>query len=327
MVNNVLDKMQFPKPTYTGLFAFIFSLILLSASPVLADAQDPNKPDKKTETEIDAENEDFLDIKSNKEQLYQHLETVLSTYVDPNGLVNYSALRRHRANLIEPMKLLNEMHTAEYLAMDQTEKIAFWINAYNLCTLKLVIDNYPIEPKWFMKFFFPDNSVIHLTNARDNVYFDIFDLQYTLKEIEEDFLIKKFSEPRAFFAICYASMGAPKLRNEPYRKENLEEEIERQTRQYINSPKGFRLDKEGKTIYISAIFNWYSDAFDSYQQEKRFRNYDPKYRGFLNFVYDYLDESTREFLRNNPPLEIEYIRYNWELNEQPQKFLNPKNSN
>lgn len=293
-----------------------------------AAAQEPPADPNTTSdnTEVDVSVPDFMLIKSKKEKLYNLFDQVLNTYVDPNGLVNYSALRRYRASLFEPMRLLKEMHTAEYLAMEQKEKIAFWINTYNLCTLKLVIENYPIEPKWFMKFFFPDNSVIHLTNARENIYFDIFDLQYTLKEIETEFLIEKFSEPRAFFAICYASKGAPMLRNEPYRMETLDQQLEEQTRMYINSPRGFWIDREQKKIYVSAIFNWYSDAFKNFQSEKRFRNYEPKYRGFLNFIYDYIDESDRNFLRNNSPLEIEYIRYNWELNEQQEKILNPSNS-
>ena len=45
---------------------------------------------------------------------------------------------------------------------------------------------------------------------------------------------KKFREPRIHFAINCASVSCPKLLNEMYQPEKLEEQLNAQTREFIN---------------------------------------------------------------------------------------------
>lgn len=264
------------------------------------------------------EYEDLLDISPHLHEYYERLEYLFSEYVDQQGRVDYPRLRRWRIDVNKASDTLEKIHSAEYLALSPNAKTAFWINTYNLCTIKLVTDNYPIEPKWYMKFFFPDNSVMQITGAKDNVFFDIFDLQYTLEEIEKDFLMEKFEEPRAFFALAFASDGGPFLRNEAYRAERLDEQLDEQVMRYLSSPRGMRIDRSANVVHLSDIFNWYQAAFAPYEKVKRFREYKPEIRSYLNFIYDYLDEQTRDYLTVASP-EVKFMKYDWHLNEQPSK--------
>jgi hypothetical protein len=68
-------------------------------------------------------------------------DTLLKTHVQ-DGKVNYAALKQDK--LLD--EYLNDLKNATPAALSgRDEKIAFWINAYNAYTLKLIVDNYPLK--------------------------------------------------------------------------------------------------------------------------------------------------------------------------------------
>jgi hypothetical protein len=199
--------------------------------------------------------------------------------------------------------------------------LAFWINAYNVCTVKGIIENYPIKPSRFMLLFYPANSVMHIRMLRSETYFTIMGLQYTLDEIEKDVLLARFEEPRACFAINYGTLGSAPLRNEPYIGKVLEKQLDGQIRSYLALADGLRIDETNGAVYLSPIFKmyqWRQNAFlKRYGTNKLFRNREPFDRAILNFIKDYVSDANAQFLKRKE-YSIEYIRYNWQLNEQPQ---------
>ncbi len=65
---------------------------------------------------------------------------ILTKYVK-NGLVNYK-------NLMSDKRLavyLEQLSKTNPDKLNRNEKLAFWINVYNAFTLKVIIDNYPLE--------------------------------------------------------------------------------------------------------------------------------------------------------------------------------------
>ena len=61
------------------------------------------------------------------------------------GQVDYAALEREdSARLAAYLEQLSGTCARDYERFSETEKIAFWINAYNAFTVKLILDNYPI---------------------------------------------------------------------------------------------------------------------------------------------------------------------------------------
>lgn len=246
---------------------------------------------------------------------------IFKEYVDQQGLVNYSKLRRYRNQLNHIVEKLADLKPEVYITWSRNEKIAFWINAYNICTLKGVIDNYPINPSRFMLLFYPANSVMHIRGLRDVTYFTIMGIQYTLDEIEKDILLARFEEPAICFAVNYGTMGSAPLRNEPYMGKLLDKQFDKQIRSYFLFPDAFRINEANKVVYISPIFKmyqWRQDAFlKRYGTNKLFRDRDPVDRAILNFIKDYVSDANAEFLKRRE-YSIEYIKYNWQLNEQPQ---------
>jgi len=246
------------------------------------------------------------------------MKKLLATYVDKNGLVNYQKLRRLRGELRPIEKQLNNIHPAKYISWSENERIAFWINNYNIFTLKLIIDNYPIDPiiKWPI---YPKNSIRQLRGPWTKHYFKVMGLEYTLREIEKDMLMDKFGDPRICFALSLASIAGPPLLNEPYIPEKIDEQLDNQIKKYLSSPRGLRIDHSAKTVHMSAIFKLNEKHFiKKYEQIKRFRNKKPNIRAFLNFAVNYIDPDDAKRIQDGD-YKVEFIRYNWMLNEQPKQ--------
>jgi hypothetical protein len=245
---------------------------------------------------------------------------ILKEYVNQQGLVNYPKMRRFRAQLDDAIEKFASLPPEVYITWSQNEKIAFWMNAYNICTLKAVTDNYPIKPSRFMLLFYPANSVMHIQGIRDKTYFMIMGIQYTLVEIERDVLLGRFEEPMALFAISYGTMSSAALRPEPYLGKVLEKQFDEQAKNHFARPDGFRIDEANKIVYLSPIFKMYQWHEDSllkrYGTNQLFRQFQPVDRAVLNFIKDYISPANADFLKKKE-YSIEYIRYNWQLNEQP----------
>jgi hypothetical protein len=92
-------------------------------------------------------------------------------------------------------------------------------------------------------------------------------------------------------------MSCPDLRNEAYDSKKLESQLDEQTRVFLaDKEKGIRIKNE--KIYISKIFDWFSEDFSK----------DNNAAGVLQFIAKYQIEAGR--FSNYKTLD-----YNWQLNE------------
>lgn len=166
------------------------------------------------------------------------------------------------------------------------EKLAFYINAYNILTINLILDNWPVDSiRDIGNFFQGPWDVVVLENA---------DGQLTLDDIEHK-IIRTFGEPRIHFAVNCASLSCPDLRHEAYRAEHLDEQLDDQTKLFLSNAKGLLVD--GDRLRLSKIFDWYGEDFEVF--------------GSLgNFIKLYRPELQFDNVRTN-------LRYNWNLNSTP----------
>ena len=163
------------------------------------------------------------------------------------------------------------------------EKLAYYINAYNLLTIKLIIDHWPVDSIRDIGNFF--------RGPWDRVVLETSEDRLTLDDIEHD-IIRSFGEARIHFAVNCASVSCPDLRREAYRAEDLDSQLEEQTVLFLSNPKGLQADADN--VRVSRIFDWYEDDFASYG-------------GVENFVRQYRPELQFDDLEAN-------LNYNWNLN-------------
>jgi len=242
---------------------------------------------------------------------------ILENYVDDEGMVDYKALRLKRWDLKKLLDEFDELDPKEYNSWKKEDKIAFWLNAYNIQMLRIIVDNYPIQSSRIQRLFWPPTSIRHIKGIWSKYKFIVMDEEFTLSEVERRFFRKDFDEPRVFFAISHASLSSPFLRNEPYYGHKLSEQLDDQVRRFLSDPRGFRIDRNDDTVYLSAILQstWYGKEFiDKYGTDKKFKDQEPATRAVLNFLTNYISPEDVSFLEVQN-YSVKYINYDWRLNE------------
>jgi len=134
---------------------------------------------------------------------------------------------------------------------NKEEKLAFYINAYNILALKTVVDHWPLD------------SIKDVGNLLSPVWGkpagSIDDKTVSLDDIENK-ILRPMGEPRIHFAIVCASVSCPDLRNTPYTASKLNAQLDEQVQKFLtNADKGLRVGD--KDIQISRIFGWFGKDF------------------------------------------------------------------
>lgn len=279
-----------------------------------------DKTKEKQDATKDSEEEPDLikPDKPRKPAFYEKCNFIFTTYVDQDGLVDYDTLRRKRLDLILAAKEFDSIQPFDMMTWSQNEKLALWLNAYNIFTLKLIVDNYPIQPRWYM-ITYPDESIMQIPGAWTKNYFEVMGIEYTLREIEREILLERFRDPRICFALSYATLGGAILRNEVYLPEKLDDQLDEQVKKYLASPRGLKIDHTNKVIYLSNIFSSYRNIFiEKYADIKKFRSRKPHERACLNFISKYAHSDIVKYFESDRYI-VKFLQYDWQLNEQPRK--------
>ena len=205
-----------------------------------------------------------------------------------NGTVDYQGFKNAEVQLDQYLKSLEKTDTK---MLSRDEQFAFYVNAYNAWTIKLILTHYPgiksikdlgsiFKSPWKKKFVLIDGDIT------------------TLDHIEHGILRPRFKDPRVHFAVNCASKGCPPLRSEPYHADVLEQQLDEMTRAFINDPRRYRL--EGQTLYVSRIFKWFPEDFND---------------DVVGFFYTYAHEALKKQLEDNKgKISIKYMDYDWSLN-------------
>ena len=217
-------------------------------------------------------------------------DQLLSRHVKSGGKVNYRGFISDSAMLNAYLSELSE-GAPKPGTWSREEQLAYWINAYNAFTVKLIADNYPVES---IKDLNPTVAIPMVSTIWQKKFFTIGERTMSLDEIEHDILRKQFNEPRIHFAIVCASVSCPALRNEAYTAEKLEQQLQQQAITFINDPARNRLNPEN--AQLSKIFSWFSGDFT-------------KEGSLIEFINMYARTEIR------PDADISYLEYDWGLNE------------
>ncbi|MGB2806989.1 MAG: DUF547 domain-containing protein [Sedimentisphaerales bacterium] len=249
---------------------------------------------------------------------------ILSNFVDDKGMVDYRKLKLKREKLKQLLNECAKLSRNEYNSWPREDNIAFWLNAYNLQMLKIIIDNYPIESyRWLhlLPGWEPD-SIRHINTRIGGINkqkFRVIDEVFTLPEVEQRLFRKEFNEPRVFLALSYATLSSPPLRNEPYYGSKLNKQLDDQAKKFLSSPLAFKIDRNKQRVYLSSILqpsSLGSEFINKYGTNKKFKDQEPAVRAVLSFLTNYISGQDRNFLEVEN-YTIEYMKYNWRLNDNP----------
>ncbi|MFN2327905.1 MAG: DUF547 domain-containing protein [Chromatocurvus sp.] len=233
---------------------------------------------------------------------------LLRRFVSPTDNANsttidYAGIQAQQARLRAYLEQLSSVRAETFSTWPEAERLAFLINAYNAWTVELILREYPdIESikdigGWFSS---PWKQSIALLLGKKR----------TLDEIEHEMIrgSGEFNEPRIHFAVNCASIGCPALRTEAYVAEELEKQLEEQTRDFLadRSRNGWRDDE----MHVSPIFKWYREDFElGWRDTDSLPEFLARYASALGLSQEQRDA----LLRGN--VAIRYTDYDWRLND------------
>jgi len=205
-----------------------------------------------------------------------------------NGMVDYEAFKKNEALLDKYLKILEETDIDKLSWNDQ---FAFYINAYNAWTIKLILSAYPgIQSIKELGSLFRTPWKRKIARIGGEIM--------TLDTIEHEILRPRFKDPRVHFAVNCASRSCPPLRWEPYRGDILDRQLTEMTEAFINDPHHNRL--QNSTLYVSSIFKWYSEDFNE---------------DVIGFFMKYARGDLEVRLKKQAAeIKIRYLDYDWSLN-------------
>lgn len=231
------------------------------------------------------------------------------------GRIDYSGLVEDPHGLRGYLDTLGAVTAVELAAWPRDDQLAFWINAYNAFVLMSVIEHYPLSRHTLVGLAFPANSVWQVSDVWTTPRWHAANRTVSLDMIEHKIIRPTFHEQRIHFALVCAASSCPNLRSEAYRGDQLDAQLEDQTRRFLADPnKGMRLDRSNETVLVSKIFDWYGADFTQAQDPSA--GHGGAERGVMEFLAIHSsDPAVRQFLQN-PEIRIRYLPYDWTLNDQ-----------
>ena len=252
--------------------------------------QEKNKPEDKIkigsdEDVNDVEDEEIVQIEQQVppappvvEADHSIWEGLLAQYVTSTGQVDYSGLRKKLDLLDQYLDNLQQYPPHETDSPNAT--MAYWINAYNAFTVKLILENMPIS------------SIMKLDNGKvwDRKWVQLDGRTLSLNDIEHKILRKTFKDARIHFAVNCAAASCPPLYNRAWTASNLESALDQQTRRFINNSQYNQISKTD--LQLSKIFEWYASDFGE--------------------IVPYINRYSSIYVAKNAT--VNFVEYDWSLN-------------
>lgn len=237
-------------------------------------------------------------------KLERQIDSLLKKYVDKEGMVDYSGLRKGQDELDRLLAIIAQVspNSDPTLFPTQKHQLAYWLNAYNLSVLKNVLrfpdwkDIYSYSRK--VRFFYL--SAFYYGGKRLNLY-----------DLENGLIRPVFKDPRIHFALNCASHGCPKLPSEAFTGDNLEKQLNRETIRFLLESRNIWVDNKQKFIYLSGIFEWFREDFINWLKANKIQMtwVDP----MIVYINRFLPKEKQ--LPKKTHL-LRYSSYDWKINDQ-----------
>ncbi len=228
---------------------------------------------------------------------FDHSYTALAAFYDgavhADG-IDYGLLAKRRKDL-DPV--LASLASADPKAMDDGQKLALYVNAYNAHTLATVLDAMPIA------------SIMELDGGKvwDTRKYVVAGESLTLNELENT-RIRKLGDARIHASVNCASIGCPPLPPEPLRSATLEAQLTAGAETWVGS-NAYTLG-DGK-VGLSKVFEWYAADFEPYVKGD-LPGVEGKEEAALWVLATFAPDA--KAVLHGGGLEVGFFEYDWKLN-------------
>ena len=244
------------------------------------------------------------------QQLPDHGEfTGVLAAVVVGAQVDYAKLAADDAGLRAYLDRLAATDIAAVTGGSPDEQLAFWINAYNACMLKRVIEHYPIKKAGGFHGLKnraagrPENSVWQIKDVFTGDHCVVAGEERSQDEIEHE-IIRPMGDPRIHLAVNCAAWSCPPLIDRAYLPGTLQEQLDERVRSFMANTEHFDITTEGDraTVRVNKVLDWFKEDFGGNNE------------GVKAFFVEFADGHYREALLD-PDTKVEFFDYDWTLND------------
>ncbi len=239
------------------------------------------------------------------EHSHSRWESVLKKHVIREGVatkVKYFEIQKDRADLDLYLKEIQAVKLTEYKSWTEQQKLAFLFNSYNALTVEIILRNSsPQKPLQSIK---DIGNVLRSTWKMK--FFTFLGESSHLDHIEQEIARPQFDEPRLHFAFNCAAVGCPNLLSEAFIPDRLNQQLDQASKDFLTDRTRNRLSKDGKTLELSQIFNWYGEDFEKSKKFKSLR--------YFIATYMPLPEKVAIQVRSGD-IKLKFLEYDWSLNK------------
>ena len=249
--------------------------------PVAAQAQGSDK-DKGKPKDVEVKCPAGID--------HSRWDRLLKKYVDGKGLVNYTAWKNDKGDLVALDAYIKQFGAKADKGADGNEKAASLANAYNAITIRTILSSYPVE------------SIHETKKPFETKQWTVGGAKVSLNDIENGTL-RPLLKYRAHSVLVCAARSCPPLQRSAYQANAFEEQNDAAYKAWLAREDLNKFLPEEKKAEVSSIFKWFKPDFEkSLGVAKVFEKSGPA--------------SAKKLVAGGQKFEISYLSYNWGLNDQ-----------
>jgi hypothetical protein len=171
----------------------------------------------------------------NSENWLKLYDGLLAKYVTPVG-VKYAEWKKSATDRQALQKVVDAIAQANVATSGKEDQLAFYLNAYNAWILHEALAKYPTRSVKDPLFAFFLGKRIKVTGE-----------EMSFNHLEKDIVRARFEEPRVHFALNCASRSCPPLNRQAFRGRELESQLEKLSRAFVNSENGVKVSADKKS--------------------------------------------------------------------------------
>jgi hypothetical protein len=208
-------------------------------------------------------------------------DSLLKLYVS-GGKVDYAGFKKERAQLDEFLTFVAKASSSQ--------KLSFWINAYNATVIAALLDNGLPKQVTDVKGFF------------DTKKYTFAGKSMTLNDLENK-IRAEYKDARIHFALNCGARSCPPLLAKAFRESTLDKTLTDLTSKFLNGS-GVKVDEAKKEIAVTKLMEWYGQDFKDNEGSVE------------NYLKKWVTESTKKAAIDAGGYKITFQFYDWSINKK-----------